>query len=279
MIRFYGNPWASSNIRGKQIVDALVKDGVDAVFNSEEPASKGDKLVFVKCAPNEDSYEVTKACDVFIDIVDSHGTIDGIKRSEHLKNANIIAIGDLAYNYLSNELRSHKIIKIPEHHCNFENAVRDSSKKVDTVGFCGYPYNLHIDVGLLERMLGAVGYRVLLLTDMQNVTREAICDFYKQIDIQICYRRDVGACVPQLKNPLKVINAASFGVPTVTYLEPSYVECKDIIVLADDIYGMAKGIISFTDDSKYNEMSEKCIEFARDYHIDKIVSKYKEILC
>ena len=279
MIRFYGNPWASSRIRGEQVVEKLVERGVDAVYNSDDYASKGDKLVFVKCSPHVDSYEIVKACESFIDAVDSHGTIIGIKKYEHLKNVSIIAIGDLSQTWISEQLPDHTVIKIPEHHCNFENVIRPKDKKIKKVGFCGYMYNFHLPLDQIQNMLHAADLEVVVLSDMVHATRKDICNFYEQIDIQICYRRDIGVCVPQLKNPLKVINAASFGVPTVSYLEPAYKECQDILTVSYDIYDMVSGIVQLTDIDYYNEMSEKCIEFAKDYHIDKIVSKYVEILC
>lgn len=282
MIRFYGNPWASSRIRGQQIVDRLVADGVEAVFSygvhdSDERAREGDTLIFIKCSPLKDP--VLDKCKVFIDVVDSHGTFKAIKKYKHLKDVRVISIGDVANDYIHSELRgSHSIYKIPEQHCNFENVIRPKERSVNVVGFCGYDYNFHLDEKLLQKMLNALGYDLIMKTDMQDATRESICSFYEQIDIQVCYRRDVGLCVPLLKNPLKVINAASFGVPTVSFLEPSYKECQSIITTATDIYDMVKGIAAFTDKDVYDKAAEKCIEFAKDYHIDKIVKKYREVL-
>jgi hypothetical protein len=82
-----------------------------------------------------------------------------------------------------------------------------------------------------------------------------------------------------LKNPLKLANAGSFGIPTVSYPEMSYM---------DEFAGAFKAVVHpceivpaivelATDRSYYSALADAARRFSVVYHISNILPLYEEL--
>ncbi len=263
---FKTNGWGSGEIRGKQIAEKL---GV--------PYDRGidhDSIVVVVKAEVLDVKEtLAYVKSLWYDVVDGYGIIEELMHHPEIK---AIAIGKNSARFISNRVRN-KIVIIPEHHCNFENVVRED-RDVRIVGSVCYPGNLELDPREIYKALSTIGleYRV-----MDNFTdRQSVVDFYKSIDIQLCFRfwRGIGQKEPpELKNPLKLENAGSFKIPTVAYPEPCFIDefGKDTFVHALSLKGLVAGCNMLkTDKSFYANYAQRAYLKALEFHIDRIAPMY-----
>lgn len=264
---FTNRIYASADIRGRQIASKL---GVPC----DEPLAPGQKhpksIVLVKAVPGD--IESLKSF-LWFDIVDSDDRLDWIAG---LPNAGVIAIGITAERYLKARLNI-PVALVPEHHCNFERCVRKANAVSKVVGFCGYENNLDLNVEALRKRLAAVNMEFKMLPVTGNLTREDVCEFYKGIDINLTFRlpRIVAKMPPELKNPLKVINAASFGIPTVGYPEVSYEEFPPYIRVHDE----EEVVDACVRLKHFDDSARRCLlRNAEQYHIDNIVELYRSIL-
>jgi hypothetical protein len=233
--------------------------------------------IFIKCAPSDKVFEHVKR--TYVDVVDSYGVIPWLRNHP---TVTAIAISQIGVDYLKNQLGRDNVVFVPEHHCNFEN-VTVNVHKPTVVGFCGYNDNFHLDFGMVEEALKPLGLQFIWLTDFEGSGgREKVCRFYRAIDIHLTFRRDGGNrnLVPAIKNPLKLANAGSFGVPTVGFPEVSYVDEWDGCFMPahslDELLMWCDRLVR--EPKLYQEMSGTAIRRAADYHIDVIVEKYKELL-
>jgi hypothetical protein len=173
------------------------------------------------------------------------------------------------------------VVLIPEHHCNFGNELRPD-RPVKTVGFCGYPQGLMVSEESLRQALKPYGLSLLCKYDFSGA--EDVAKFYRDIDIQVCFRPDcvhlaLETVMPMLKNPLKLANAGSFGIPTVSYPEISYMDefggAFKAVCHAQEI---VPAIVELANEKQYYaDLSEAALETSKAYHIDNIVKLYEEL--
>ncbi len=265
---FTNGIWGSAKIRGAQLAERL---GVpcDKQFL---PADMPRHVVCVKAIPN-DLAKLALATNVWIDPVDSDSSLPIVVAHPTIK---LLAISETAKHYMEARVWN-KIFLAPEHHCNFENETKSGMQHNKTVGFVGYAENFQLSFNKLEHELGQkqLAFETLLISN--ETTREDIVAFYRKIDIQVTFRgpRLLDHMPPEMKNPLKVINAASFGIPTVGYPEPSYVEfpvrheARTFDELVYYCIRVAEQPPIYRSD---------LIERASEYHIDNVVKIYEELL-
>jgi hypothetical protein len=115
--------------------------------------------------------------------------------------------------------------------------------------------------------------------------RTSVAKFHSRIDIHLQWRPWKKA----LSSPLKIVNASSFGVPTITLtsmegfpdLEPSFKEMDGCYVGVSspeewleqlDTLGSTSGTTP-----KYKEIAKVCLEKAEKYHIDNISKLYEKL--
>src|SRR3990167_9511012 len=141
---------------------------------------------------------------------------------------------------------SNRIVYIHQHHCNFER-IRREGREVTTIGVIGtrgaFPY-LPKE---LKRELAKIDMKLIEFSKFY--TRQDIIDFYLSIDIQLVWR----PYKKILSNPLKIVNAASFGIPTIAL---------------DRLR---------TTTSLYVNYARECVERSEYYHIEKVGEMYKEL--
>jgi hypothetical protein len=222
---------------------------------------------------------IVKSCKkVYVDVVDSDGCLEMISRYPHVK---IIAISYAAAHYISARVEN-DVVVIPEHHCNFDNEQRDATREVKTIGFVGSKFNLDLDVDTLKARLNEVGLDLkVLYCEGRELSRKDVIQFYKDIDIQICFRRPriLNSMPPELKNPLKPINAGSFSIPTVAFPEYNFRELlHDIIIPARNLDDLVFNCMMLSKDKdRYRHYALDSWVEAQNYHIDKISSLYQKL--
>jgi hypothetical protein len=126
----------------------------------------------------------------------------------------ISSCSKVSYKYLK-RISPNKVVFIPQHHCNFERLVRNRNQ-VTTVGVIGTPGFLARLPANFEKKLTPNGVNLLRYFSFRN--RQDVINFYQKIDVQIVWR----PWPSNLSNPLKIVNAASFGIPTLAYPENTF---------------------------------------------------------
>lgn len=249
----------SSIIRGEQIATRL-----GAKLNPEK-GYEDDICIYVKpYSRSLLSGEMKLEKNSYIDIIDGDDLIAGAVQHPNL---GVIVCSQVDYKKLAGFLKN-KVVLIPQHHCNFEEVQRDR-KEVTTIGVIGAP-------GLLIRLPENLKKRLSdnnfeLITNNTFRTRQHVVDFYKSIDIQLVWR----PWARRLSNPLKIINAASFGIPTIAYNEEAFLEVEGCFIpihSVDEIITQANLLRNSPE--VYDSYRKQCLDKSREYHIDKIVSIY-----
>lgn len=245
----------ASYIRAQQIAEYL-----GAKFNPKE-GFENDICIYVKPNGHENF-----AKNSYIDVVDGNTLIPWLKQRPQFP---VIAASESAYEYMKKHL-TNKIILIPQHHCNFERFKRNR-KVIDTVGIIGIDSSFMYDFNEIEERLKKIGMKLFKGFEYKN--REDVCNLYKQIDIQITWR----TLNMPLKNPLKLYNAASFGIPTVGYQEDCYKEMEGYYIPVKTIDELIEKVDKLKEVCYYTEYANKIAEKAEFWHIDNIAKLYKQL--
>ncbi|OGK52582.1 hypothetical protein A2966_03515 [Candidatus Roizmanbacteria bacterium RIFCSPLOWO2_01_FULL_41_22] len=252
----------SSIIRGEQIAEYL-----GAKLNPES-GYENDICIYVK--PHTRglySGTIQLAKHAVIDIID--GTNLVLYASKNF-NIPVIACSRTDYNYLSRRL-SNKVTLIPQHHCNFERAKR-TRNQIITAGIIGNPESLAYLPDNFEERLAQSGLNLLAYSRFHR--RQDVVDFYQKIDIQVVWR----PWRKKLSNPLKIVNAGSFGIPTIAYDEDAFEEmdgCYVPVKTLDGFMAQLENLKSSPD--LYDSYAEKCLARAEEYHISKVAELYKQL--
>lgn len=260
MISFFTHSGGAGLIRGEQIASYL-----SAKLNPKS-GFESDVCIYVKCIPPEKYPRHT-----YIDVVEDSAGLRWVKNHPEVK---LIASSYIIYAYLDTNYGNDKFF-IPQHHCNFERRLRTRTK-VDTVGIVGNKASFQHPLDELEKKLRDMGIELKTLIKKRFSSREEIVDFYKQIDIQFVWRPGSDGV---LRNPLKLINAMSFGIPTVAWPE------EDFVAEFDGYFSPAKSIDELLaivkrlkkDNLFYKEMSDKALSNVEDYHIENIAKLYLKL--
>jgi hypothetical protein len=260
---FYRWTSGSGKIRGKQMGRYL-----NAKLGPKRGYSQ-DICIYVKTTP-PDNYPR----NTYLDIV------DGMERVAWLlqhPDVGVICISKVQLEYLTEKLKRNDLIFIPENHCNYLREKRTRTE-VNTVGFIGRPAGIQYDIEDLRKRLSEIG--MILLVETVYPTRESVCEFYKKIDIQIVWRTGWKGAHEMMRNPLKLCNAGSFGIPTVAYPELSYVsEFDGYFLPATTIDEFISQIKRLKEDKElYEDLAQRNIEKCEEYHIETVAKKYKDLI-
>lgn len=231
---------------------------------------ENDACIYVKPARiPEDNYIFQGK--PFLDICDAYYLFDIAKKHPSMP---VISTSDWNYQTLK-RLLPNKIINIPEQHCNFER-IRKNKKGITAVGCIGtyraFPF---LPKGLKESLAKR---NIELVEFSKFFTREDVVDFYMNINVQIVWRPYADYRKDILMNPRKIVNASSFGVPTIAYDEPSFKEmegCYLGVRNLDEFLSKLDDLISSP--SLYDEYSQRCLKKAEDYHIENIAKLYLDL--
>lgn len=241
---------------------------------------KNDICIYVKILPPENPPKHT-----YLDVDDSWQAAEYLKTHPKL---GVIAISETAKDYLSKLLGRDDIIFIPHQHCNFERWVRPWRRPVKTVGIVGATSSFQYPLDVFGQQLKKIGLELKYERNRWRAYRSVpdkglrlkICDFYKSIDIQVVWRPVYKySREAPFKNPNKLENAGSFGIPTVSFPEPSFVrEWNRRFIQVNSVGRLIKVCNRLKSDSQYYRWyARKALQRAEDYHIDKIAELYRKL--
>lgn len=206
----------------------------------------------------------------WIDYLDSRNLIYFLKERPLV---NVIASSECSYHYLTENLPN-KVVLIPSHHINVERYRRDR-KEVTTVGYIGSPSpKAFEEYENIRKHLQSVGLEFITCFDFK--TREDAINLYRSIDIFLI--GDLPKSDTHQKNPTKIINAASFGVPTIAHPVVGYQEIDGYYIHASSIAEMLVEAVKLKDQAVYDEWSKKVVEMSERYHISNIAKLYQALV-
>jgi len=237
-------------IRGKQIADYL-----GGKYNKERGDVSGDVNIFIKPRSLDNVLDGD-----WVDVSDGEYVPELLKSRPKIR---VIAHSLYSFKFLKKALKN-EIIWISQQHCNWEKEHKEI-KKIKTCGYIGGPNTIirkqYEEIG---KSLNKAGFEFITCFDF--TTRESCNDFYKKIDVLI-----VGQSIEnQYKTPTKLINAASFGIPSVAYPLKSYEEWNEYIPCLKD-EDISDTVKNLQFDSK------KLIEAADFYHISNVAKRYENL--
>jgi hypothetical protein len=186
----------------------------------------------------------------------------------------VIAASD--YNFeLLKKILPNKIINIPEQHCNFERYKRER-KGIKRIGVIGTESAFAYLPEGLEEELNKRGIELYKFSKFYK--REDVVDFYMNIDLQIIWRPYMDYKRDILMNPLKIVNSASFGIPTIAYDEPCFKEMEGCYI-GVEVFKEWLDALDFliANEDIYNQMCKTSLYKSEKYHISKIAELYKQL--
>lgn len=212
----------------------------------------------------------------YVDVVDGVGLIGWLKKHPDVK---AIASSRLGYEEMKSKL-TQEVVFIPQHHCNYERAVR-ADRPVRVVGTVGGVGAIQCDEQELSRLFRRDGLEYvhfLYDNDRKDVARK-----FMRLDVQVNWRstyikasRGEESTMTKLKNCLKLVNASSFGIPTVSLPEASYMcEHRNDFLVARTVPELVERVKWLRDDLElYNQYALSGIQMAERYHISNISKLY-----
>ena len=251
----------SSIIRGDQVAEYI-----GAKVNPES-GYENDVCIYVKPMVRKgDDFKFEG--NAYLDIIDGANLA---QVAHKYPEVGVIVCSEVDYKIMAKELPNNKIVLIPQQHCNFER-IKRTRTEIKTVGVIGtrgaFPF---LPKGLKE----ALAERGMELLEFSNFfSRQDIIDFYMKIDIQIVWR----PYKKILSNPLKIVNAASFGIPTIALDEKAFWELKDTYIPVGTLEAFLGALDELRNNpSLYEDYSRKCIKASERYHINEIAKIYEQL--
>lgn len=191
---------------------------------------------------------------------------------EKYPKVGVIAYSDLAYEYLTTKGLKNKVALIPHHHVNFERS-RRSGDKIKKVGITGsgeaYKYIPdEIKEGLKKR-----GIRLEYFSSFYP--RMSVARFHESMDIHMHWRPFLRR---RLSCPFKIINAASFGVPTIALDEPSFKEVEGMYIGVKTAQEWLEKLDYLVENpDRYSHLAAICMDKSEKYHISNIAKLYEQL--
>ena len=253
---------------GNMIRAGQISNYLDGRINPES-GFENDVCIYVLGMYRTDGPEVQYA---YYDVMDCQPIF--LNRMLQRTRGDIIAVSLTQHDLFREMFPTRKVYFIPQHHCNFYREKRPD-RPITTVGCIGDISSVQYDHNEVARMLSDIGLKWKFKTEFMR--RRRVVEFYKDIDIQISFRPQKTESMLH-KNPLKLSNAGSFGIPTVSFPEPAYkAEWKGGGCLwgesMQDIMSQVKRLKD--DPVLYKEISGRAVVKSEKYHIDNIAPLYK----
>jgi hypothetical protein len=251
----------SSMIRGDQIADQI-----GAKFNPEK-GYKNDTCIYVKPMVRKGEDFTFEGKKNYIDIVDGHNLGELAKLHPEVG----VIVCSKADEKTMKSCIPNEVVFIPQHHCNY-NRLHRTRTGIKTVGVIGTAEAFPMLPEGLEEELNKRG--IELLTFSRFFTRQDIIDFYMKIDVQLVWR----PYHKTLSNPLKLVNASSFGIPTIALDEEAFKEMDGCYLPTETLHGFLGHLDDLCSVSgMYDDFKERCIARSEKYHIEKIGQLYKNL--
>lgn len=265
-------------IRHLQRVSTIIRGEQMAAFMQNarlNPSSGYENDVCIYVKPHiKPGGDMDFAGHPYIDILDGFGLIHLAQKHPEIP---VIVFSELDVDTIGNYVKN-KIILIPHHHVNFERVKRERNDitKVGIIGSKGAFKFIPTEIrsGLAKRKMEIVEYS-------DFYPRMSVVHFYTHIDIQLVWRPYNDYSTKPYKlfaNPFKIVNTASFGIPTVALDEPPFSEMKGCYIpvhTPDEALAQIDALRSSK--TLYNDISKICLEKAERYHIENIAKLYQEL--
>ena len=185
---------------------------------------------------------------------------------------NIIAASQRSYEFLKNELPN-MVVFIPQHHINNEEFIRKPNS-VRVAGYIGAASPEAVRIcEETEGNLKKIGYK--FISCLYFKTRQDSIDFYKSIDVLV-----IPVFSPDFnphKIPTKIINAASYGVPTIAFPLQGYKEIDGFYLPATNMGEVVLWANNLKNKTFYEEWSVKVLQMSGPYHISRIAELYNKL--
>ena len=239
--------YLGSIVRGQQIADYLGW--------KYRPAERDGMCIFLK----PKSLDKVKDGD-WVDVSDGEYVPELLKSRPGI---NVIALSLYSYKFLK-EMLPNRIEWISQQHLNWDRTTKEV-KEIKVCGYIGGPSEqVRRQYDKIGKSLEKAGFEFLPCFDF--TTRESCVDFFMKIDCLV-----IGESIQNpYKSPAKLINAASFGIPTVAFPLESYEEWTDFTpCLSDDKIAETVANLEF-----YPNI---LIEKTEPYHISNIAKKYEAL--
>lgn len=248
----------SSRIRGEEISEYL-----RAKYNPQE-RSADDACVFLKPS----GLDSIKDGD-YVDILDEISLIPKLKERPGIK---IIAMSQAQYEYLKENL-TNEVFLIHHHHINFERFRRTRNNNLvgGAIGHSKYAHDLYETI---KDALSGSGIDFVSILAYQ--TRQDMLDFFKKIDFLVAWNIDEYKDYPH-SHPTKIINAASFGIPTLTQPIAGYKEFNGFYIPIKNMDSLVEEAVKLKDIDYYNKWSDAAFNESEKYHISKIAELYRQL--
>jgi hypothetical protein len=253
---------ASRLIRGEQIAEYL------GAKHNPTSGYENDICIYIK------PRRVSELRDGdYVDIMDHQ--YNNFEQLRERPGINVIAYSQLSCDHIRSKIPN-KVVIIPEHHCNFERIVRDR-KEIKVGGYLGHPSITckKINDGIAKR-LKEIGLDFVACYDYKN--RNDVIEFYKKIDFQIIGDFDFSRNGFVFIHSNKLVNAASFGIPTLAEHRNGYDEFDGCYLRVKNMEDIIKQIELLRDNNFYNNFSDKIRLAAESYHISNIAKLYKQLM-
>ena len=259
--------------RGHQVAEYL------GAKENPEKGFKSDICIYTKITPPENHPKHT-----YCDVDDSLTVIPYIKRHPEV---GVIATSIDSKDYLEKELGRKDIIVIPHHHCNRERLLRPD-RPVKVVGIIGSKTSFQYPVDLFKKEIEKIGLELVYEEDYWNTyktttekeMRLKVSEFYYAMDIQVIWRpKSPFLTMRYFRNPNKIGNSSSFGIPTVSYPEANYVkEWGGRFIQVSSIDRMIRACKELKNNQKYySYYAKKALAYAETRHIETIIKLYKAL--
>lgn len=250
----------SARVRGEEIVEYI-----GGKFNAKD-REKNDICIFVK------PRNLTNIQDGdYVDVLDEIKLVPLLKMRPKIK---VIAMSNVHFEHLKKELKN-KIILIPHHHINFEREKRTRNKSL-VGGMIGSPSKIiYVVVDKIREALAGVGIEFTICFNSR--TRQEMVSYYKSIDFLVNWYLDIYKRDSFYRHPTKILNAASFGIPTLAQPISGYREVEGFYIpieTVDDIVREAGKLKSL---KYYTQWSRKVVKEAEKYHISNIAKLYQNL--
>ena len=205
----------------------------------------------------------------YIDVLDDRHAVERLKGRPGIK---VIAMSKPHFEFLKTVLKN-EIVYIPHHHINFDR-VKRTRKRILNCGYIGSnpTHDVQLNKDIASR-LKKIGLNFIPYYHFD--TRQDIINYYRKVDIQVIGHFD------RLDNPFyhqtKIVNAMSFGIPTIASPRLGYTEVKDFFIPVNTMDELVKAATTLKDPKVYNQWPKKIIAESEKYHISEIAKLYRQL--
>lgn len=269
---FYRRTQLSGRIR-RQVADVI-----GARCNPQGADVSQDVCIGVKMSPSLIRHDKLirrdQMGDYYLDFIDHHTCLDWLG---HWPETKVIVCSRSGEAWLREQIGS-PLTFIPQHHCNVERQLRPLDRPVKVVGYVGVkPVDTDSWPGRIDAAVRKMGLEMRWFTDYED--RADVVAAYQQIDIQFGWREGMVEKLLHLKNPMKVISAGSYGIPTVAKREPAYeLETKDEYLGCESIDEAADAIFQLANDPLlYRQYAEMLPPWAEPYHLTHVAEQFRRL--